>query len=193
VQEMCTDTTSLDPFFCNPNGNSADNSCTTDRTSTGICQVDSRRTYDGCARVKEYSDGGCTGHQVVRPGVNVAINGWYKGPFSRCIHESPGFGRNGYHYVDRTSVKSQCYEMRCLAGQLHVVIDGTLLRCPSNSYINLDQYPGGPPAPRCPAPNALGPTELLEPGTVRGGQSWVYVSGLERWHMQAWNAGNDAF
>jgi hypothetical protein len=65
----------------------------------------------------------------------------YRGPFSRCILESPGFGRNGYRYVDKVSVNAQCYRMRCKSGKLYVIIDGQDLECPDEGYIELNDYP----------------------------------------------------
>lgn len=140
--EACSGPQPDSSFFCNAESNTADELCTSDRSSTGLCQTDSRATYDGCSKVKEYSNGGCTGPSISRPPATSNINGWYKGPFSRCIQESPGFGRNGYQYTDKTQVNAQCYEMVCMAGQLWVVVDQQQLLCPSGGYLEFDTYPG---------------------------------------------------
>lgn len=141
--EACNSQQPESSFFCNRNSNIADEMCTSDRFSTGVCQTDSRETYDGCSKVKEYSNGGCANQYITLPPANAQINGWYKGPFSRCIQESAGFGRNGFQYTDRTKLNAQCYQMMCMDGQLWIVIEGQQLPCPSGGYVELDYYPGG--------------------------------------------------
>lgn len=139
--EACSSEQPDSKFFCNRNSNIANEMCTSDWFSTGICQTDSRETYDGCSRVKGYSNGGCAGPDIKLPSLSTNINGWYKGPFSRCIQESAGFGRNGFQY-DVNKVNAQCYKMQCMAGKLWVMIDGQSLLCPSGGYVELDTYPG---------------------------------------------------
>lgn len=142
ANEACNSQQPDSDFFCNANSAAADEMCTSDRVSTGVCQTDTRDTYDGCSKVKEYSNGGCAGPDISLPPATSNIDGWYKGPFSRCIQESPGFGRNGYQYTDKTRVNAQCYKMLCMADQLWVIIDAHQLLCPSGGYLELDTYPG---------------------------------------------------
>lgn len=139
-------------FYCDVRDADIDEKCTFNRLATGICTEDTHSTLDGCYRVYEFSNGACAQPAAERPGESVHIDGWYRGPFSRCIQESPGFGRNGYRYLDG-SVNAQCYEMRCDGGALYVVVDSVRMRCPDGGYIYLDQYPGAlearfhPPSP----------------------------------------------
>jgi hypothetical protein len=98
-------------------------------------------TYDGCPRVIEYSNTGCVAPAVTTPQAGVQIDAWYRGPFSRCLQEGAGFGRNGAAYQG-TAATADCYRMSCLGGELYVVIDGYNLRCPQGQFINLDDYPG---------------------------------------------------
>lgn len=131
-------------FYCDITAPDRDELCTHERSATGICTQDTHSTFDGCFKVDEFTNAVCTRAVAVRPGATTNIDGWYRGPFSRCIQESPGFGRNGYRYTD-TSVNAQCYEMVCDGGRLYVVIDSTRLLCPDEGYIFLDQFPGVSP------------------------------------------------
>lgn len=137
-------------FFCDINGPDVDELCTFNRYATGLCAEDTHSTLDGCYKVQEFTNAVCTQPTELRPAATTNIDGWYRGPFSRCIQESPGFGRNGYRYVS-SGVNSQCYEMRCDGGRLYVVVDGVSMLCPNRGYIYLDQYPGAaaPALPRC--------------------------------------------
>lgn len=136
-------TSGLGDFYCDINAPDRDELCTHNHYATGICTQDTHSTLDGCYKVQEFTNAVCTQPAALRPGASTNIDGWYRGPFSRCIQESPGFGRNGYRYLD-TSVNAQCYEMRCAGGQLYVVVDSVSMLCPDRGYIYLDQFPGAP-------------------------------------------------
>ena len=58
---------------------------------------------------------------------NDAIDGWFRGPSSRCIDQSARFGRNGYSYSSGKP-SAECYRMECVRGELQVVIDGVRIR-----------------------------------------------------------------
>eukprot|EP00892_Ulva_mutabilis_P007886 jgi/Ulvmu1/546/UM001_0554.1 len=127
-------------FYCDMSAPDRTDLCTHDHSSTGLCTQDTHSTFDGCYRVEEYSNAVCVRASTVRPSASTNIDGWYRGPSSRCIQESPGFGRNGFRYMDG-AVNAQCYEMVCSGGRLYVVIDHTRLLCPDKGYIDLDRYP----------------------------------------------------
>lgn len=88
-------------YFCDVNSETADEMCTADRVSTGICMGDSQDTYDGCSKVKEYSNGGCTGSEFTRPPATASIDGWYAAVTAfchLCTNRSAALG-----YTDVTS------------------------------------------------------------------------------------------
>lgn len=101
-------------------------------------------TYDECPRVIEFTNGACFAAEASVPSADTAIDGWYRGPFSRCIGQSARFGRNGYFYSG-SKPSADCYRMECAGGALRVIIDGVPLACPDGGYIRLDDYPGAWP------------------------------------------------
>lgn len=100
-----------------------------------------QNTFDDCPRVVEYTNGGCFAPVATIPGGDAPIDGWYRGPFSRCLEQSPSFGRNGARYSGDVGTVD-CYRMSCVGGELHVVIDGYNVPCPEGELVNLDAYPG---------------------------------------------------
>ena len=129
-------------YTCNRNAPNAQKTCTANNLALGRCMLDQQGTYDECPRVVEYSNGGCAAPEATVPGPNDAIDGWFRGPSSRCIDQSARFGRNGYSYSSGKP-SAECYRMECVRGELQVVIDGVRIPCPQGTYVRLDEdYPG---------------------------------------------------